>query len=74
MKSKTSLQEILKRSRKSRRRKIPKDFQLSEEFRELGVSRRGYQLAPPNARKRAKVGEDDSSADPRTVYLRLRHS
>jgi hypothetical protein len=71
MKINKSLAKILRDSR--RRKRTKKSFQSPEEFRDLGIPRRGYQLAPPIARKRATVGEQESASDPRTVYLQLPH-
>jgi hypothetical protein len=68
MLEKLNLQEILKKNPSIRREDLADIKSLTEELRKLGTQRRGYRLALPFARHRAKAGEENGP-DPRTKNL-----
>lgn len=64
-----SLDKILKQNPHIRREELEENSSLNEELRQAGIHRRGYQLAPPFARRRVLAGEPEKP-DPRTINLK----
>jgi hypothetical protein len=68
MLEKLNLQEILKNNPSIRLEDLEDIESLTKKLRKMGVQPRGYRLAQPFARRRAKAGEENGP-DPRTKNL-----
>ncbi len=68
MPQKLDLKEILKKNPHINPQKLAEAVKLTEQLRDLGVTKRGYRLASPLTRKRVTIYVSDEF-DPRTVQL-----
>jgi len=68
MPQKPNIKKILKKNPKINAKQLKEGLELTEQLRALGLTRRGYRLASPFARKRVHIVEEFDS-DPRTVRL-----
>lgn len=72
MPKKINLQEILKKNQHIDPKKLAEAIKLTEQLRNLGVTRRGYRLDSPLTRRRVRTDMSDEY-DPRTVRLYRPH-
>ena len=64
-----TIKEILKKNPRIDAKALKEGFDLGEQLRRMGVSRRGYRLTYPFRRKQMHTS-DLIDSDPRTVQLR----
>jgi hypothetical protein len=69
MPKKVNLAEILKKNPHVDAKQLSDSMELLEELRSYGVTKRSYELAPPNGGRRAQAVDSTCEPDPRTVHL-----
>lgn len=70
MSQRTKISEIIRNNPQVDATELQKGIRLLEELRRSGVSAPAHRLPPPFARKRARIIDNDSENDPRTIRLR----